>query len=294
MAKNDALWRGTAYGGQFRVLAVEATQTVQQARDLHDLSPLATFLVGKMISAAAMLSLDLKARDAEVSLKLEGDGPLRGAMVICRKNGDLRGYAYQPQYFAEPAQENFNPVGQLGKGTLSVIRTSPYGSPSIGFTSLVPGEVAQNLADYLDKSEQVPSAVDLGVLIDPQAKVRAAGGFIIQQLPNADPSHADELIEALGKTPNVSDLMDMGLSLPEILAKFVFPGQNLELLPAGELRWRCTCSKARFARGLKLLGQAELESLREGVEPVCHFCGKTYRFSPADIGRLIRSLEDQT
>ena len=293
MAKNDALWRGTAYGGQFRVLAVEATQTVQQARDLHDLSPLATFLVGKMISAAAMLSLDLKARDAEVSLKLEGDGPLRGAMVICRKNGDLRGYAYQPQYFAEPPQENFNPVGQLGRGTLSVIRSSPRAKPTMGFTPLEEGEVAQNLAVYFDRSEQVPSAVDLGVLIDPRARVVAAGGFIIQQMPGADPASAEELIAALERVPNVSDLMDMGLSLPRILEKFVFPDGSLDLVPAGEIRWRCTCSKQRFARALKLLGRAELETMREGIDPVCHFCNRSYRFTPADIGRLLISLEDR-
>ncbi|MBW6514557.1 MAG: Hsp33 family molecular chaperone HslO [Candidatus Syntrophosphaera sp.] len=291
MPAEDILWRGTAHSGQFRVLAVESTHTVQTARDLHDLSPINTLLLGKMISAAAMLSLDLKAENSEVSLRLEGDGILKGGLVICGQNGAVRGYAFNPRLFLEEARENFYPVRHLGKGTLSVIRSIPGKQPSLGYTALSEGEVAQNLSHYYAQSEQIPTAVNLGVLIDKDASIKAAGGFIIQQLPHAQPLFADQIIARLGQTPNVSDLMDMGLTIREVLARFVFPEGEMELQPVHSVQFRCNCSRSRFERALRLLGRRELEEMREGIEPECHFCTARYNFSTEDIDRIIASLE---
>ncbi len=260
-------------------------------RDLHDLSPVNTLLLGKMISATAMLSLDLKVPQAEVSLRLDGDGPLRGALMICNGLGDLRGYAFEPQLWLDKVEDNFSPVRALGSGTLSVIRSQPNQKPVTGTTALGEGELAQNLAHYYDQSEQIPTVVNLGVLIDKTASVRASGGFIIQQLPDADPKLADELIDSLHKTPNVSDLMDMGLSLPEIITRFVVAGEKLDLDPVHTIRYRCNCSRGRFERALRLLGKAELEDMREGIDPQCHFCNASYHFSSGDINSLIVSLE---
>ncbi|MBP7205591.1 MAG: Hsp33 family molecular chaperone HslO [Candidatus Cloacimonetes bacterium] len=291
MERTDQLWRGTAFGGQFRVLAVESTPSIQKMRDLQDLSPVNTLLLGKMISAAAMLSLDLKVPEAEVSLRLDGDGPLRGALMICNGLGDLRGYAFEPQLWLDTPEDNFYPVRALGSGTLSVIRTQPNLKPVTGTTALGEGELALNLAHYFDQSEQVPTVVNLGVLIDKTASVRASGGFIIQQLPDADPKLADELIASLHKTPNVSDLMDMGLSLPEIITRFVIAGEKLDLVPDHTIRYRCNCSRERFERALRMLGKAGLEDMREGIDPLCHFCNASYHFSPEDINFLIDSLD---
>ncbi len=290
---NDQLWRGTAFDGQFRVLAVASTQATQTMRDLHDLSPVSTLLLGKMISAAAMLSLDLKAEGAEVSLRLDGDGPLRGAFMICSGGGDLRGYAFEPGLWLEEAEANFYPVRALGSGTLTVIRSYPGKQPAAGTTALREGELAQNLAHYFHQSEQIPSVVNLGVLIDKTAAVRASGGFIIQQLPDADPKLADELVAALAKTPNVSDLMDMGLTLPQIIERFVITGGGLDLEPARTIRYHCNCSRDRFERALRLLGRRELEEMRNGVDPQCHFCNASYHFSADDIEALIASLENE-
>ena len=293
MAHDDMLWRGTAHDGQFRVLAVDSTNTAQMARDLHDLSPINTLLLGKMISATALMSLDLKVPEAEISLRLEGDGPVRGALMICSGTGDLRGYAFQPQLWLDNAEENFFPVRNLGKGTLSVVRAYPHKTPPVSTTPLSEGELAQNLAHYFELSEQVPTAVNLGVLIDQNAMVRASGGFIIQQLPQADPALADEISAALQKTPNVSDLMDMGLSLPQIITRFVIPEQELNLQPAGDLRYKCNCSREKFERALLLLGLDELQEMADGIDPVCHFCNASYHFSPEDMEKLITELKNR-
>lgn len=292
MNAEDQLWRGTACQGMFRVFAVNASLAVQTVRDLHDLSPVNTLLQGKLFAAAAMLSLDLKAADAEVTLRVDGDGPLRGALAICTATGDLRGYCFEPQLYLEPAEENFYPVRNLGTGTLSVIRSAPNQRPISGFTELVEGELAQNLAHYYEQSEQLPSAVNLGVLIDKDATVRAAGGFIIQQLPGADLHDADRLIANLARTPNVSDLMDMGLSLREILDRFALAGMDFSLLPVHPVQFRCSCSRDRFARALRMLSLNDLEDLSAGIDPRCNFCNREYHFSPDDISQIINKKED--
>ncbi len=291
---NDQLWRGTAFSGQFRVLAVSATQTAQTMRDLNDLSPVNTLLLGKMISAAAMLSLDLKVAEAEVTLRVDGDGPLRGALLICSGSGDLRGYAFEPRLWLEETEDNLFPVRALGAGTLSVIRSYPDKKPVTGTTALSEGELALNLAHYFDQSEQIPTVVNLGVLIDKTASVRAAGGFIIQQLPGADPKLADALISALDQTPNVSDLMDMGLSLPDILKRFVVKEDKLELTPVHPIHYKCNCSRERFERALLLLGEEELSEMREGIDPQCHFCNASYHFSSQNIDALIAAFKDKS
>ncbi|HOL33474.1 MAG TPA: Hsp33 family molecular chaperone HslO [Candidatus Syntrophosphaera thermopropionivorans] len=291
MKESDYLWRGMALNGQFRVLAVSSTNTVQAARDLHDLSPINTILMGKMIPAVAMLSLDLKDEGAEVTLRFDGDGPLKGALTICNNQGDVRGYAFEPKFWLDDLQENFHPVKYLGNGTLTVIRYYLGDRPTKGLTPLIEGDVAQNLAYYFEQSEQIPTAVNLGVLIDKDAKVRASGGFIIQQLPSADRLNADRLIDNINHMPNLSDLMDMGMYLPEILHSFVFKEGGLELYPVHRVRYRCHCSKERFAAALKLLSLDELKELRDGIDPVCQFCNATWHFSAAEIEEIISEVE---
>ncbi len=294
MSEQDRLYRGLAYDGQFRVFAVHSTQTVQQARDLHDLSPLATLLLGKMITAAAMMSLELKVPGSELTLRVQGDGELQGATVICSFSGDLRGHAFQPRLFFEQAQENFLPGKHIGKGTLSVSKYFPHAEPQTGHVSLEKPEFAENLANFYLQSEQIPTAVNLGILLSHDATIKAAGGYLIQQLPHADPFYADVLIDNIAHTPNVSDLMDMGLSLPEILSRFVFKDAAFKLEPVHGIRYRCNCSRQRFRSALKLLGKDELEDMREGVKPVCHYCNREYQFSTVDIAGLISELENHS
>lgn len=289
---SDLLWRGTAFEDQFRVLAVRSTASVQKARDLHDLGPLATILMGQMISATALLSLDLKSPESDVSLKIAGNGPLTGGLVIVTAKGTTRGYTDRPDLFFDEPQLNYSIAHSLGEGTLTVIKKLSEKSPWLGTIELVKGEIAENLAQYYMISEQIPALVNLGVLVDRNAKIHSAGGFVIQQLPQADPLMVDTLIANLTSTPNISDLMDMGMDIPEILERFLFKDHGLSLQIEREFRWECNCSRDRFRNALKMLGVDELHTLVEGIDPVCHFCGSCYPFSRQDVENIISELED--
>lgn len=286
------LLRGSIAGDQFRLFAADTTSIVQEARDIHDIYPLSTILMGRLISAVALMSGELKAPRAQVSIRVDAEGPLKGGIVIANKEGNLKGYAFQPQLWLPDIQDNLLVGKHLGKGTLSVIRQSGMKAPYTGRVELVDGEIGSDLAAFYERSEQTASAVNLGVLIDQDARVRAAGGFLIQQLPQADPELARMITDNLARTPNISDLMDMGLSLEEILNRFILKNLEWKINKETSLSYLCDCSRERFARGLLLLGKAELETMREGIDPVCHYCNNTYHFSEEDIQDLITSWED--
>lgn len=283
----DKLYRYTAANRQFRVFAVDSTHSTQIARDLHDLSPLATLLMGRMLSAAALLSLDLKDKNSDLTLRVDSQNELKGGVVIAGSEGNLRGYLFAPHIFYEDPAQNLNLGPKLLPGTLSLMRNNPKKSPYTGMIELKSGEIAEDLAWYYQVSEQIPTAVNLGVLIDPEARVRASGGFIIQQLPFAEAAVAELFIDNLNACPNLSDLMDMGLSIPEILARFIFKELDFELTESRDIRYQCHCSKQRFADALRLLGKAELTEMLDGISPVCHYCNRTYEFSTADLQALI-------
>jgi len=286
----DYKLRGTACKEQFRWFATDTTNTAQTARDLHDLSPLSTILIGRMLSAAAMLSWDLKNPDSELTLQVNGDGDLQGAMVVCSAQGTLKGYVRNPQLWLKNAQDNFAVGKALGKGTISVFRNEPGKQPYTGTSELVSGEIAEDIAHYFQQSEQIPTAVNLGILIDQHAVVRSSGGFIIQQMPFADLRDAEKLSENLAKTPNLSDLMDMGLSITDIFNRFVFKDLDWCITDQTAISYECNCSRERFAKALLLLGKSELESMQEGIKPVCHFCNKEYTFTASDMQALINEL----
>lgn len=290
----DLLIRGTAHQNNFRVYAVQCTQAAQKARDLHDLSPIASILLGRMLSAAAMLSWDLKHPDAEVTLRVDGDGELGGGIVVSTAQAKLRGYVFIPQLFLENTADNLLPGKALGKGTLSLIRNDTHRKNFTGTCELISGEIAEDLANYYLQSEQIPTAVNLGVLIDNEARIRSCGGFMIQQLPFADIAIAEQINQNIQATPNISDLMDMGLGIIEVLDRFVFKGLQWQTNEEREPAFQCTCSKERFARALMLLGKTELEGMLEGIKPVCHYCNTEYVFSHDDMMNIVKSLKETT
>lgn len=290
--KEDTLYRGSLCRDQFRFFAAETTITVQTARDLHDLAPLPSILMGRLITAAALMSGELKAPKSELSLRVEGDGALKGGIALADKEGNLKGYAFEPKLWLQPPAENFLVGKNLGQGILTIMKQSGLKAPYSGTIELVDAEIANDLAHYYLQSEQLPTAVNLGVLIDPSARIRSAGGFIIQQLPFADTAVAEKLNQNLMNTPNVSDLMDMGLGIMDILKEFVFKDIEWKQSSTNSLRYYCNCSKERFARALLLLGEKELSELSDGISPVCHYCNTEYHFSIEDLQELIQVLKE--
>ncbi|MDD2331707.1 MAG: Hsp33 family molecular chaperone HslO [Candidatus Cloacimonetes bacterium] len=291
MTSKDKILRATAANDQFRVFAVDASQTAQAARDLHDLSPLSAILMGRLIAATAMLGLELKSEGNSLTLKLDCEGELKGGLIICEHGGFLRAYVKNPRLWFDTPEDNFLVGKHVGKGTLSIIKDLGLKTPFSGISELVTGEIGDDLAAYYYQSEQIPTAVNLGVLIDKEARIRACGGFIVQQMPGADLSRAEQLIQNINSTPNVSDLMDMGMDIREILDRFVLKGISWNLLGTFPLQYQCNCSRDRFERALLLLGVLDLESMQEGINPICMYCNKEYCFDREDIQNLINELK---
>jgi molecular chaperone Hsp33 len=291
MEHNSNLIRGTACHDQFRFFAVDSTQVVQTMLDLHQSSPAATLLLGRLLTAALLMGADLKEEDASLTLNIEAEGPLKGAIAIYEQIGKVRGYAKNPMYFDEDIKNNLLIGKLLGKGTLNVIKDLHLKAPMTGTIELISGEVADDIAQYFIRSEQTPTAVSLGVLFDKEMVIRSAGGYLIQQMPSAAPKDAEALVNNLANTPYITDLLDMGLEWEKILAKFIFKDMDWAVNDTIPVEYCCTCSKERFANALRLLGKDELETMLTGIAPVCHYCNNEYNFTKEDIESIIKSIE---
>lgn len=285
----DYLVRATAGHGQVRAFVCRTTVLCEEGRRRHDTWPTATAALGRVLTGAAMLGALLK-REERVTLQVLGDGPLGSAVAEADAQGRVRGYVRNPRIHLEPTAEGkLDVAGAVGRqGSLYVLRDLGLKEPYRGSVPLVSGEIAEDLTYYFARSEQTPSAVALGVLVDRDHSVKAAGGYLLQLLPGADPALAGELERTVAKTGQVTALIDAGRTPEEILAELLTPlgWEELGRLP---LSYQCRCQRDRLGRVLVALGSQELEELskqEEGAELVCRFCGERYRFSPAELSEL--------
>jgi molecular chaperone Hsp33 len=291
MENKDILYRGIACNSQFRFFAINSTGVVQTALDLHKTAPASTLLSGRLLTAALLMGADLKDEAASLTLNIEAEGPLKGSIAIYEPNGRVRGYAKNPSFFDEEIANNWQIGKLLGKGTLNIIKDMKMKAPMTGTIELVSGEVAEDIAHYYLLSEQIPTAVSLGVLFDKEGKIRSAGGYLIQQMPDTTPEDAEKLTANLANTPYITDLLDMGLDWKEILDKMIFKEMDWSVTETVSVEFSCSCSKDRFSNALRLLGREELESMNEGISPICHYCNKQYLFSAEDMQSIIKSLD---
>lgn len=294
----DKAIRGIAANKQIRFFAVDSTQTVQQALQAHYLSVTATILLGRMISATIMLGMDLKDEDSSVTLKIDSDGPLKGAIVVSKNQGKTKGFVKQPQVEIEAETSLYGlKIGKaVGAGTLTLIKDLNVKQPFSGQTNLVSGEIADDLAYYFVQSEQVPSAVGLGLLVNPDASVKSSGGFIVQLMPFADEEVITTLEKNVNMMPNISDLLDMGKDIESIVSEFVLKGFDYKVTDQIEPEFSCDCSKEKFYDGVKLLGIEDISDalVKEGkLEANCHFCNKTYTYDKNDLSQMIKEIEQQ-
>ena len=288
---NDYMIRATAAEGQIRAFAATTRDMVEKAKNAHNTSPVATAALGRLMTAAAMMGADLKGEKDLLTLKIEGSGPLGGLLVTANGHGDVKGYAFNPDVMLPPnAQGKLDVGGSLDLGVLSVIKDIGLKEPYVGQTQLVTGEIAEDLTYYFATSEQVPSSVALGVLMNKDNTVRQAGGFIIQLLPGASDEIIDKLEAKLSGISSITALLNAGKTPEEILTDIL--GEfGLEILSKMPVQFRCDCDRSRVEKAIISIGKKEIQDMiNEGreIEVNCQFCNKHYKFSVDELEDMLK------
>lgn len=285
----DYMVRATAGNAQIRAFAVTTKDTVETARQAHNTSPVITAALGRLLTAGVMMGSMLKGEKDLLTLQIKGDGPVRGLTVTANAQGEVKGYAEVPDVILPANEKGKLDVGRaVGRGTLNVIRDMGLKDPYVGQTELITGEIGDDLTNYFAASEQTPSSVGLGVLMEKNNTVRCAGGFIIQLMPFAEEETIAKLEHNLSLINSVTALLDQGLTPEELLGR-VLNGFDVEITDRMPCSFSCSCSKERVEKALISIGKKELCEMIEDGEPIevnCHFCGKNYVFSVDELRRL--------
>ena len=279
----DYMVRATAANAQIRAFACTTRETVETARAAHNTSPVVTAALGRLLSAGVMMGSMLKGDDELITLQIKGDGPIGGLTVTADRNGHVKGYANVPDVILPAnAQGKLDVGGAVGAGVLSVIRDMGLKDPYVGQTDLQTGEIAEDLTYYFAVSEQVPSVVGLGVLMNRDNTVRQAGGFIVQLMPFAEEETISKLEENIKNLASVTTMLDAGKT-PEEMLGVLLEGMDLEVT--------CNCSKDRVRKALISIGREELQSMIDDgkeIEVNCHFCNKNYNFTVDELKEMIQ------
>lgn len=275
--------------GTFRGLACVSTALVGEGASRHGTLPAATAALGRALTGGALLGALLKTGQ-RVALKFEGNGPLRKIFVEAESNGTVRGFVGDPEVNLVRPDGKLDVAGALGRaGFLTVVKDLGLKEPWSSTVQLYSSEIAEDLALYLTESEQVPSAVGLGVFVEPDGAVSAAGGFLVQALPGADAQLIDSVMEQIAALPPLTTLLRGGKS-PEEILDLLFKGIPYSIIEKRALAFVCSCSRERIERVLISLGRDQLRELAEkdgGAEVGCEFCGEKYRFNRAEVEALI-------
>ena len=287
----DYIVRATAADHQLRAFAVTSKDIVEKAREIHNTSPVATAAIGRLLTAASMMGSMMKGEKDVLTLQIECGGPIGGITVTADSNADVKGYVNNPNVILPPnAQGKLDVSGALGPGFLNVIKDIGLREPYNGQTHLVSGEIAEDLTYYFATSEQVPSSVGLGVLMDKDNHVRQAGGFIIQVMPDTDDEVIDKLEARLGEVHSVTEMLDKGMT-PEDILNYVLEGMDVEILETVPTQYKCDCSFERVSKVIASLGKNELQEMIDAGKPVevnCQFCGSHYKFDTEQLKEFIK------
>lgn len=288
---SDYIIRATAAGGQVRAFAATTRDTVEAARAAHNLSPVAAAALGRLLTGGAMMGVMMKGEDDLLTIKIEGDGPIGGLTVTADSRGNVKGYVFHPEVMLPPNDKGKLDVGgALGVGVLTVIKDMGMKEPYVGQTILVTGEIGDDLTYYFATSEQTPSSVALGVLMNRENTVRQAGGFILQMMPGASEDVIAGLERRLAQIHSVTKLLDEGRT-PESILEYVLGEYGLEILDRTDMRFYCNCSKERIEKALISVGKKELQAMIDDgktIEVNCHFCSKHYSVTVDELKDLLK------
>lgn len=282
----DSLIRATAPG--VRAFAAITTKLVDEARQRHNCYPVASAALGRTMTAALLLAANLKS-DESLTIRIAGDGPLGETIADAHASGTVRGYVRNP-FVDLPLKGTKLDVGKaVGQGHIYVTRFTGMKQPFTGSAPLVSGEIGEDVTNYLMVSEQTPSSVGLGVLVNPDLSIQAAGGFIIQALPGADDNTLDKIEQNLAKLPPVSTMVNDGKDASGII-RMLFAGLPITFYDEMPVKFSCPCSRERVGNMLISLGAAEItDMIKEGkAEVCCHFCAEKYQFNREELQALLQ------
>lgn len=293
---NDYLVKALAFNGEVRAYAVRSTETISEVQQRHDMWPTATAALGRAMTAVVMMGAMVKGED-KLTVKIEGNGPMGSMIIDANGHGEVRGYAMNPQTHFEA-----NEVGKLDvrravgtEGMLSVVKDLGLRDFFTGQVPLVSGEIAEDFTQYFVVSEQVPSAVSLGVLVNPDKTVKASGGFIIQVMPGASEETISLLEKRIGTMAPISQMVDDGLTPEEVLNE-VLGAENVEILDKMDVKFECNCSRERFGNAIIGLGEKEInEMIKEDgkAEANCYFCLETYVYPQEELEGFLDEIRAQ-
>ncbi|MDY4597833.1 Hsp33 family molecular chaperone HslO [Coprococcus sp. AF18-48] len=287
----DYIVRATAANNQIRAFAATTKETVEAARQAHNTSPVATAALGRLLTGGAMMGSMMKNDSDMLTIQIKGDGPIGGITVTADSKGNVKGYVEHPEVMLPPnAQGKLDVAGALGIGLISVIKDMGLKEPYVGQTILQTSEIAEDLTYYFATSEQVPSSVGLGVLMEHDNTVKQAGGFIVQLMPFVDDDVVDRLEANIKKISSVTSMLDKGMTPEEILEE-VLDGFEVEVKDTMPAQFYCNCTKERVEKAIISIGKKDIQEMIEDGKPIevnCHFCGKSYEFSVEELKTLIK------
>lgn len=291
---SDYLVRATAADAQIRAFACTTRELVEFARQAHNTSPVVTAALGRLLSAGAMMGSMLKGEKDLMTLQIKGDGPVGGIKVTADALANVKGYADVPDVIL-PANSvgKLDVSGAIGPGTLRVIKDMGLKEPYVGQTELQTGEIAEDLTYYFATSEQVPSAVGLGVLMEKNNTVKQAGGFIVQLMPFAEEAVISKLEQNLANISSVTSMLDAGNS-PEQMLQILLDGLDMQITDTMPTAFVCNCSKERVEKALISIGKAQLQEMiddGEEIEVNCDFCNAHYRLSVEELKELYQQAK---
>ncbi len=286
---SDYIVRAIAADGQIRAFAANTRELVETARQKHETSPIVTVALGRLLTGGAMMGTMMKNDSDIVTIQIKSDGPIKSMTVTADAKGNVKGFAANPQVMLPLKDGKLDVAGALGIGVLSVIKDIGLKEPYVGDTILVTSEIADDLTYYFATSEQVPSSVGLGVLMNKDNTVAQAGGFIIQLLPGASEETVEKLEKRINEIKSVTNMLNQGMS-PEDILDEILGDMGLDILDAVDTGFYCNCSKDRVKKAVISIGREEIQAMIDDNKPIevnCHFCSSHYTFSVDELKEML-------
>ena len=288
---SDYIVRAIAAGGQVRAFAATPRDAVEAARAAHGTGPVATAALGRLLTAGTMMGSMMKNEKDLLTIKIQCDGPIKGLTVTADVKGNVKGFVEEPMVILPASEKGKLDVAKaLGLGVLSVIKDMGLKEPYVGDTILTTSEIAEDLTYYFATSEQVPSSVGLGVLMERDNTVKQAGGFIIQVMPYVEDEVVTKLEENIAKLEPVTSMLDKGMT-PEQILETVLEGMDVEITDTMPTQFKCSCSKSRVEKALISIGRKDIqEMINDGkeIEMHCHFCNTSYPFTVEELKEILK------